>query len=76
MLAWLITVFLSYNISWLILSRLLVGIGHALISTTVYTTEITSKDLRATLTLWEVVMRYSTKKAQTKEVALRIEIKT
>ena len=46
-------------IVWFIPSRIMVGASHALVSTTVYLVETTSRDLRGTLSLWESVLRCS-----------------
>ena len=43
---------------YLYLSRLLVGIGHAVITTTVYTVEVTSKEMRGSYSLLEAVLRF------------------
>ena len=40
------------------LSRLLVGVGNALVTTTVYTVEVASKEMRGTYSLWESVVRH------------------
>ena len=55
-LAWL-TVFLSTSVYHLYFSRLLVGVSHALLTTTVYTVEISSKEMRGTYSLLESVLR-------------------
>lgn len=57
LLGW-IMVGLASNVEYLYISRVLVGISHALITTTVYTVEITSREMRGTLSLWESVIRY------------------
>ena len=60
---------LPYTIGWLVaavstsathlyISRILVGVSHALLATTVYTVEIASKEMRGTYSLWEAVLRY------------------
>lgn len=56
LLGW-IMVGLASNVEYLYISRVLVGISHALITTTVYTVEITSREMRGTLSLWESVIR-------------------
>ena len=38
-------------------SRILVGISHALLTTTVYTVEVASKEMRGTYSLMESVLR-------------------
>ena len=59
---------LPYTLGWvstsmaksiyiLYLSRILVGISHALLTTSVYTVEISSKEMRGTYSLWESVLR-------------------
>eukprot|EP00095_Tigriopus_kingsejongensis_P009111 maker-scaffold150_size309978-snap-gene-2.13 protein:Tk09111 transcript:maker-scaffold150_size309978-snap-gene-2.13-mRNA-1 annotation:"sugar transporter 12" len=53
---WLLVIFAG-RVEDLYLSRILVGVSHALITTTVYTVEITSPDMRGTLSLWESVIR-------------------
>ena len=52
-------VFAAYALSVhaLYLSRLLVGVSHALVTTTVYSVEVASKEMRATFSLWESVFR-------------------
>jgi len=55
-LGWL-TVFISSSVYHLYLSRLLVGVSHALLTTTVYTVEISSKEMRGTYSLLESVLR-------------------
>ena len=55
-LSWLI-VFLATSVYHLYLSRLLVGISHALLATTVYTVEISSKEMRGTYSVLESVLR-------------------
>ena len=42
---------------YLYLSRILVGISNALLTTTVYTVEVASKDMRGTYSLLEAVLR-------------------
>ena len=54
--AWLFTYFAT-SVLWIYISRLLVGISHALVTTTVYTIEISSKDMRGTFSLLEAVLR-------------------
>ena len=58
-LAWIATYFAHFtsNVTGLYVSRILVGLGHALVATTVYTVEISSRDLRATNSLLEAVLR-------------------
>ena len=46
------------GVDMLYLSRIFVGISHALLTTTVYTVEIASRDVRGTYSLWESVLRY------------------
>ena len=58
--AWIITSFSSNALWMLYLARILVGASHALVTTTVYTVEVTAKELRATLSLWESVLRLAT----------------
>lgn len=55
-LAWII-VFLANSVHHLLASRLLVGISHALLTTTVFTVEISSKEMRGTYSLLESVLR-------------------
>jgi predicted MFS family arabinose efflux permease len=45
------------SVSLLYISRLLVGIGHAVITTTVYTVEVASKEMRGSYSLYEAVLR-------------------
>ena len=56
-LAWISTYFAT-KVMTLYISRLLVGISHALVSTTVYTIEVSSRDMRGTFSLLEAVSRY------------------
>ncbi|TRY81048.1 hypothetical protein TCAL_10367 [Tigriopus californicus] len=56
LLGWIMVV-MATNVECLYISRVLVGISHALITTTVYTVEITSREMRGTLSLWESVVR-------------------
>ena len=62
---------LPYSLGWLTaagattvehlyLSRLLTGVSHALLTTTIYTVEIASRDMRGTFCLMESVLRYNT----------------
>ena len=55
-LGWLM-VFMSTSVYHLYFSRLLVGVSHALLTTTVYTVEISSKEMRGTYSLLESVLR-------------------
>ena len=55
-LGWL-TVTLSTSVYHLYFSRILVGISHGLLTTTVYTVEISSKEMRGTYSLLESVLR-------------------
>ena len=48
---------MAKSIHILYLSRILVGISHALLTTSVYTVEISSKEMRGTYSLWESVLR-------------------
>jgi len=59
---------LPYTLGWVVAasargaqelyaSRVLVGVSHAIISTTVYTVEISSKDMRGTFSMFESVLR-------------------
>lgn len=61
---------LPYTLGWVVAatargaqelyaSRVLVGVSHAIISTTVYTVEISSKDMRGTFSMFESVLRCS-----------------
>lgn len=50
-------VYFAKSITWLYISRLLVGISHAFVTTTVYTVEISSRDMRGTFSLLEAVLR-------------------
>ena len=54
--AWLIAA-LSTSAEHLYISRILVGVSHALLATTVYTVEVASKEMRGTYSLWEAVLR-------------------
>ena len=54
---WLVAV-LSTSAYHLYISRILVGVSHALLATTVYTVEVASKEMRGTYSLWEAVLRY------------------
>ena len=56
-LAWLCVGFAT-SLSWIYISRLLVGISHAFVTTTVYTTEVSSRDMRGTFAMFESVLRY------------------
>ena len=55
--SWTLTYFAT-SVHWLYASRLLVGFSHALVATTVYTVEISSRDMRGTFSLLEAVLRY------------------
>lgn len=48
----------AHSVSFLYISRVLVGVGHAMVTTTIYTVEIASRDMRATFSLWESVLRW------------------
>jgi MFS family permease len=48
---------LATSVNYLYISRLLVGISHALLTTTVYTVEISSREMRGTYSLLESVLR-------------------
>jgi len=54
---WLLTA-LASSVLYLYSARFLVGIGHAVVSTSIYTVEVTSTDMRAPLSLIESVVRY------------------
>ena len=54
--AWCFSYFAT-SVWWFYVSRLLVGVSHALIITTVYTVEVASRDLRGTLSQLEAVLR-------------------
>ena len=56
MLGW-ITAALADGVYYLYLSRILAGISNALLTTTVYTVEVASKDMRGTYSLLESVLR-------------------
>lgn len=56
-LAWLCVGFAT-SLTWIYISRLLVGISHAFVTTTVYTTEVSSRDMRGTFSMFESVLRY------------------
>ena len=56
-LAWLCVGFAT-SLPWIYISRLLVGISHAFVTTTVYTTEVSSRDMRGTFSMLESVLRY------------------
>ena len=56
-LAWLCVGFAT-SLSWIYISRLLSGISHAFVTTTVYTTEVSSRDMRGTFSMFESVLRY------------------
>ena len=53
---WLV-VSVANSVHYIYLSRLLVGISHALLTTTVYTVEISSREMRGTYSLLESVLR-------------------
>jgi len=55
-LGWLCAAFAT-SMTYLYVSRLLVGVGHAIITTTVYTVEVASKDMRGSYSLLEAVLR-------------------
>ena len=55
-LAWISTYFAT-KVLWIYISRLLVGISHALVTTTIYTIEVSSRDMRGTFSLLEAVLR-------------------
>ena len=55
--AWLVAA-LSTSAAHLYISRILVGISHALLATTVYTVEVASKEMRGTFSVMEAVLRY------------------
>ena len=46
------------SVEYLYLARLLVGVSTAIITTTVYTVEVSSKDMRGSFSLIESVLRY------------------
>ena len=48
---------LADSVGYLYASSLLVGVGHAIITTTVYTVEIASKEMRGSYSLLEAVLR-------------------
>ena len=54
--AWLIAAF-GTSTMHLYISRILVGVSHALLSTTVYLVEVASKEMRGTYCLWEAVLQ-------------------
>ena len=54
---WLVAA-LSTTAAHLYISRILVGISHALLATTVYTVEVASKEMRGTFSVMEAVLRY------------------
>ena len=56
-LGWLCAA-IATSVPYLYASRLLVGVGHAIITTTVYTVEVASKDMRGSYSLLEAVLRY------------------
>ena len=59
-LAWILAAVapqVSAHVGALYASRLLVGISHAFVTTTVFTVEISSRDMRGTYSLWEAVLR-------------------
>jgi hypothetical protein len=51
---------MASSVWYLFISRLLVGVGHAIITTTVYTVEVASKDVRGSYSLLEAVLRSDT----------------
>ena len=51
-IGWVIAI-LSSNVASLYLSRLAVGASHALLTTSVYSIEITTKEMRATFSFFE-----------------------
>ena len=53
---WLVAA-LSTSAAHLYISRILVGVSHALLATTVYTVEIASKEMRGTFSVMEAVLR-------------------
>ncbi len=55
-IAWAI-VSMGESVYFIYASRILVGISHALVTTTVFTVEISSRDVRATFSLMEAVLR-------------------
>lgn len=55
-LSWLLTT-LATNHEILYLARILVGVSHALLSTSVYTIEVSSTDMRGTYSVLESVLR-------------------
>lgn len=55
-LGWLLAA-IATNVYYLYLSRIFVGVGHALLTTTVYTVEIASKEMRGTYSVFESVLR-------------------
>ena len=60
---WLVAA-LSTSAAHLYISRILVGISHALLATTVYTVEVASKEMRGTFSVMEAVLRYALKHIQ------------
>jgi len=55
-IGWILTAF-AKNVAYLYAARLFVGVSTAIITTTVYTVEVSSKDMRGTFTLIESVLR-------------------
>ena len=53
---WIVAAFAT-SAEHLYFSRILVGVSHALLTTTVYTVEVASKEMRGTYSLWESVIR-------------------
>ncbi len=49
---------LFFSVEYLYVARLLVGVSTAIITTTVYTIEVASKDMRGTFSLIESVLRF------------------
>jgi MFS family permease len=54
---WLLTS-LSASVEYLYVARFFVGIGHAVVSTSVYTIEIASDEFRGSFTAFEGVLRH------------------
>jgi hypothetical protein len=56
-IGWILVMHFANSVTFIYASRILVGCSHALVTTTVYTVEITSRDVRGTFSLFEAVLR-------------------
>jgi len=55
--SWLLTAF-APSVFYLYCARFLVGVGHAVVATSIYSVEVTSTEMRASFAQIEGVVRY------------------